>query len=72
MVNGRKPKETAALTEVLHGGTNEGESPDDDDVVYAMVARVSEAEGLCHDRFLPVSHWFKGGLRVEGAASHRG
>ena len=45
-VNGRKPKETAALTEVLHGGTNEGESPDDNDIVYAMVARVSKAEGL--------------------------
>ena len=26
----------------------------------------------CHDRFLPVGHWFKGGLRVEDAASHRG
>ena len=36
----------AALTEVLHGGTNEGESPDDNDIVYAMVTRVSEAEGL--------------------------
>ena len=36
MVDGRKLKETAALTEVLHGGTNEGESPDDDVVVYAM------------------------------------
>ena len=31
---------------MLHGGTNEGESPDNDDVVYAMVARVSKAEGL--------------------------
>ena len=46
MVDGRKPKETAALTEVLHSGTNEGESPDDDDIVYVMVARVSEVEGL--------------------------
>ena len=45
-VDGRKPKEMAALTEVLHSGMNEGESPDDNDVVYAMVARVSEAEGL--------------------------
>ena len=27
---------------------------------------------VCHDRFLPVGHGFKGGLRVEGAASHRG
>ena len=27
---------------------------------------------VCHDRFLPVGHWFKGGLKVEGAASHRG
>ena len=45
-VDGRKPKETAALTEVLHGGMNEGESPDDNDVVYAMATRVSEAEGL--------------------------
>ena len=31
---------------MLHGGRSEGESPDDDDVVYAMVARVSEVEGL--------------------------
>ena len=46
MVDGRKLKETAALTEVLHGGTNEGESPDNDDILYTMVARVSEAEGL--------------------------
>ena len=45
-VDGKKPKETAALTEVLHGGTNEGESPDNDDIVYAMVTRVSKAEGL--------------------------
>ena len=36
----------AALSKVLHGGRSEGESPDDDDVVYAMVARVREAEGL--------------------------
>jgi len=34
------------MTEVLHGGRNQGESPDDVVVVYAMVARVSEAEGL--------------------------
>ena len=34
------------LSEVLHGGRSQGESPDDDDLVYAMVARVSEAEGL--------------------------
>ena len=27
---------------------------------------------VCHDWFLPVGHWFKGGLRVKGAASHRG
>ena len=46
MVDGRKPKETAALTELLHSGMNKGESPDDNDVVYAMVARVSKAEGL--------------------------
>ena len=26
----------------------------------------------CHDRFLPVGHWFKGGLRVKVAASRRG
>ena len=45
-VDGRKPKEMAALTEVLHGSTNEGELPDDNDVVYTMVVRVSEAEGL--------------------------
>ena len=43
-----KESPTAALTDVLHGGTSEGESPDDDDDddVYAMVARVSKAEGL--------------------------
>ena len=45
-VDGRKPKETAALTEVLHGGMNEGELPDNDNVVYAIVARVSKAKGL--------------------------
>ena len=42
----RETTPTAALTEVLHGGRNQGESPDDDDIVYAMVARVSKAEGL--------------------------
>ena len=26
----------------------------------------------CHDRFLPVGHWFEGSLRVDEAASHRG
>ena len=31
---------------MLHGSTNEGESPDVVVVVYAMVARVSEVEGL--------------------------
>jgi len=47
-VDGRRSKETptAALSEVLHGGRSKGELPDDDDVVYAMVARISEAEGL--------------------------
>ena len=48
-VDGKQSRETtptAALTEVLHGGRNQGESPDDDDIVYAMVARVSKAEGL--------------------------
>ena len=47
-VDGRRSKETptAALSEVLHGGRSEGESPDDDDLIYALVARVSEAEGL--------------------------
>ena len=25
-----------------------------------------------HDRFLPVGHWFRGRLRVDEAASHRG
>ena len=47
--DGRRSKEIppmAALSKVLHGGRSEGESPDDDDVVYAMVARVREAEGL--------------------------
>ena len=47
--DGRRLKEippTAALSKVLHGGRSEGESPDDNDVVYAMVARVREAEGL--------------------------
>ena len=33
---------------------------------------ISYILGTCHDRFLPVGHGFKGGLRVEGAASHRG
>jgi len=49
MVDGKRSKETptAALSEVLHGGRSEGESPDDVVVVvYAMVAKVSEAEGL--------------------------
>ena len=48
MVDGRQSKETstAALSEVLHGGRSKGESPDDDVVVYAMVARVSKAEEL--------------------------
>ena len=47
-VDGKRSKETptAALSEVLHGGRSEGESPDDIVVVYAMVAKVSEAEGL--------------------------
>ena len=46
MIDGRKLKETAALTEVLHGGTNEGELPDIVVIMYAMVARVGKAEGL--------------------------
>ena len=46
MVDGRKLKEMAALTEVLHGGMNKGELPDNDDVMYTMVTRVSEVEGL--------------------------
>ena len=46
MVDERQLKETAALTDVLHNGMNKGESPDDNGVMYAMVARVSEAEGL--------------------------
>ena len=48
-VDGKQSRETtptAALTEVLHGGRNQGESPDDDNIVYAMVVRVSKAEGL--------------------------
>jgi len=48
MVDGRRSKETptAVLSEVLHGGRSKGELPDADDVVYAMVARISEVEGL--------------------------
>ena len=46
MVDGRKPKETAALTNMLHGSMSEGESPDNNDVIYTMVARVSKAEGF--------------------------
>ena len=49
MTDGRRSKDTtptAALTEVLHEGRSQGESPDDVIVVYAMVAKVSEAEGL--------------------------
>ena len=30
------------------------------------------ARAKCHDRFLPVGHWFEGSLRVDEAASHRG
>ena len=36
------------------------------------VFHILQKLGTCHDRFLPVGHGFKGGLRVEGVASHRG
>ena len=45
-VDERKLKETVALTVVLHSSTNKGESPDDDDIVYVMIARVSKAQSL--------------------------
>ena len=34
--------------------------------------KLTDIIGPCHDRFLPVGHWFKGRLRVDEAASHRG
>ena len=40
--------------------------------LFTAAHAVFDERHFCHDRFLPVGHWFKGGLRVEGAASRRG
>ena len=40
--------------------------------LIALMLMVLHDGANCHDRFLPVGRWFKGGLRVEVAASRRG
>ena len=37
---------TAVLTEAFEGGTDVDACPDDDDIVYALVAGITDAEGL--------------------------